>query len=123
MNPFFVFFFLAAFQIAVAAIGCIVVFVVTIPLGLRAARVKAIWASLFGAAGGFVGVIIVYISILAVGLAWKVVELFHLGGPAIILVDAAGWLLMAGYIAGLVGGSYMGWKIRTYKALSGINGR
>jgi hypothetical protein len=112
MNPILVFFFLAVFQIAVAAIGCIAAFVITIAPGLRAARVKAIRASLFGAGGGFVGVIIAYISIAAVGLAWNLVDLFHLGGPAIILADAAPWLLMAGYIAGLVGGSYMGWKIR-----------
>jgi hypothetical protein len=112
MFPIFIFIYLGFFQIAIAVVGCVVAFVITIAPNLRAARGKAIWASLFGAAGGFVGVIIVYVSIMAAGLAWKVLELFRLVGPAIILAEVAPWVLIAGYIAGLVGGSYVGWKIR-----------
>jgi hypothetical protein len=67
---------------------------------------------LFGDAGSFVGVIIVCVSIMAVGLAWKVLELFYLVGTAIILAEVTPWVFIAGYITGLVGRSYVGWKIR-----------
>jgi hypothetical protein len=112
MNPILVFAFLAVGQILVAAIGCIVAFIITMAPSIRSVRGKVIRASLLGASGGFVGVVIVYILIIAVGLAWKTIELFHLGGPAIVLADAAPWLLMSGYVAGLVGGYYIGWKFQ-----------
>jgi hypothetical protein len=112
MNPILVFFFLAVFQIAVAATGCIVAFLITLAPSIKGFRWKGIRASLFGASGSFLGVIIAYVSILVAGFFWKIIELFRLGGPAIFLAEAAPWLLIGGYMVGLVGGSYIGWKFR-----------
>jgi hypothetical protein len=111
MNPIIFFFFLGISQILIATIGSIVTIIITIGPRLRTARKKTIWACCGGAGGGFVCTIITYFLIIAVGLGWKIASLFHFAGPAIILAEVSPWVLMGGYILGLAGGSYVGWKI------------
>ena len=109
----FLFFMSLAFtQAAGAATACAIAFFITMPPSTRRVRGKAIRASLLGAGGGFVGSTIAYVLVIVAGLAWKVVELFHLGGPPIWLGFVGMGLLPVGYIVGTVGGSYIGWTSR-----------
>ena len=110
--PVLMFLFVGLIQLALAAAGCIAVFVITIPKRLRKSREKALYAAVLGAAGGFLGLAVGYVLLLMVGGTWKAGEIFHLVDQIPpLLSDILVYLLPAGYVGGLVGGSLYGWRL------------
>ena len=106
--------YVAAFQVLVALVGYALALGGSMLPGLRQHRGRLVGMAFFGPTGGLGGVVAAYVGIILGALAWQALqgvfgELTFLDELAVSHLSL--YTLVGGYLAGLVGGGILGWRV------------
>jgi len=95
---------------AVAVVVSGVVLLLTTKRTLKPHRIRLLWTTIAGTAGCFLGGMLGFIAVLAIGLTCRVANPGANESACVGVADAAPWILFGGPPLGLVLGAVAGWR-------------